>query len=103
MRWAAILVFSVACGPRPIPPGSPDQSVAHAMRLVCDAPARAETDRGDGTRSDKIAGHLSDGVGNPRVLQTIEIWKTDGINKSELTALVSEAKLDSCSLLKETP
>jgi hypothetical protein len=92
-----------ACGPRPIPPGSPDQSVADAMRLVCDTPARARSDRGEGTTSDKIAGHLTDGVGNARVLQTIETWKTDGIRKDQLAALVAEAKLGECVLEKETP
>ena len=91
----------VACGPRPIPPGSPDQTVPDAMKLVCDAPARAERDRGAGTRSDKIAGHLTDGIGNVRVLTTVEGWKTDGIKRAELDALIKEAKLASCALTKE--
>jgi hypothetical protein len=98
-----ILLATVACGARSIPAGSPDQSVADAMRLVCAAPARADADRGAGSYSDKVAGHLSDGVGNARVLQTIETWKTDGIDKTELRALLAEAKLDTCALEKETP
>lgn len=68
------------------------------MRLVCDAPARADADRADGTRSDKIAGHLTDGIGNVEVLTTVEAWKTDGIKREELAALVKRAKLTSCAL-----
>jgi hypothetical protein len=97
-----LVVALAACGPRPIPPGSPDQTVAEAMRLVCDAPSRADADRSDATRSDKIAGHLSDGIGNNRVLTTVEGWKTDGINRAELDQLVKEAKLSSCKLREET-
>jgi hypothetical protein len=78
------------------------QSIADAMKLVCDAPARADRDRTSASRSDKIAGHLSDGVGNPRVLQTVEAWKTDGIDKRQLESLVRDAKLRSCALSNET-
>lgn len=100
---ATIVGFALfSCGPKAIPPGSPEQTVAEAMRLVCDAPTRADSDRGGGTRSDKIAGHLTDGIGNPRVLTTVEGWKTDGIKKTELEALLKEAKLQDCKLREET-
>lgn len=88
-------------GPRAIPPGSPDQSLADAMRLVCDAPARADRDRTGASRSDRIAGHLTDGIGNARVLTTVEAWKTDGIDRRELAALVREAGVTSCALQRE--
>ena len=99
------VVGAVACKPRgaEIPPGSPDQTVTEAMRLVCDAPERADRERGDAPRSDRIAGHLTDGVGNVEVLTTVEGWKTDGIKKSELEALVKKAKLSDCKLREETP
>lgn len=71
------------------------------MRLVCDAPARAAQDRSDATRSDKIAGHLSDGIGNVEVLTTVEGWKTDGIKRAELDALIKTAKLTACPLRAE--
>jgi hypothetical protein len=108
VRWwcvrASIVLFAVLAACHPHPPSatpSADQSVADAMRLVCDAPARADRDRGDGTRSDKIAGHLSDGVGNPEVLTTVEGWKTDGIQRRELDGLLRKAKLTSCKLRAE--
>jgi hypothetical protein len=103
MRWTDFLVLALcACGPRPIPPGSPDQSLPDAMRLVCDTPSRASRDRNQGNHSDKIAGHLTDGIGNARVLQAVETWKTDGIDKKQLAALIAEAKLPACPLMKET-
>jgi hypothetical protein len=71
------------------------------MRLVCDAPARADADRSEGTRADKIAGHLTDGIGNVDVLTTVEGWKTDGIKRGELEALAKQAKLTSCALTAE--
>ena len=103
MRWLALGwgLWCAACGPRPIPPGTADQSLADAVRLVCDAPARAARDRGEGTRADKIAGHLTDGIGNVRVLTLVEGWKTDGIERDELDALVKEAKVGACALQKE--
>ena len=72
------------------------------MRLVCAAPSRADRDRGEGTRSDKIAGHLTDGIGNTKVLTTVEAWKTDGIQRSELDALLKEAKLATCALREQS-
>lgn len=72
------------------------------MRLVCDAPARATRDHSDASRSDKIAGHLTDGIGNVEVLTTVEGWKTDGIKKTELDALLERAKLSSCKLRQES-
>lgn len=102
MRLVLVVGLALAaCKPRPIPPGSPDQTVEEAMRLVCDAPTRAAADRSDATRSDKIAGHLSDGIGNNEVLTTVEGWKTDGIKRAELDALVKQAKLSSCKLREE--
>jgi hypothetical protein len=100
MRWG-LLVAVLGCGPRPIPPGTPEQTVREAMVLVCDAPARADRDRGDASRSDKIAGHLTDGIGNVEVLTTVEAWKTDGIKRAELDKLVTDAKLTSCKLHDE--
>jgi hypothetical protein len=102
MRRAG-LVFAaiVGCGPKAVPAGSPDQTVAEAMRLVCEAPARADRDRSSASRSDKIAGHLSDGIGNSEVLMTIEGWKTDGIKRSELEALLKKAKVRECALREE--
>lgn len=81
------------------PPATADQSVREAVVLVCDTPARAEPDvqRGVG-RSDAIAGHLTDGIGNDRVLTVVEGWKTNGIDAKELDALTAEAKLTRCSL-----
>jgi hypothetical protein len=101
--WRAALVFAaiVGCGPKALPPASPDQTITEAMRLVCEAPTRAADDRGEGTRSDKIAGHLSDGVGNNEVLTTVEGWKTDGISKRELDGLLKKAKLRDCKLREE--
>lgn len=98
-----LLLAMAACRSRgaAIPPGSPDQSVADAMRLVCDAPARADADRSDASRSDRIAGHLTDGVGNVEVLTTVEGWKTDGIKKDELDKLLARAKLSDCKLREE--
>ena len=94
-------IVAAACGPKSVPPGSPDQTIAEAMRLVCDAPARADRDRTNASRSDKIAGHLSDGIGNSEVLMTVEGWKTEGIKRSELDALLNKAKLRDCALREE--
>src|SRR5436190_4474050 len=88
MKWAALVVLA-ACGPRTIPPGTPDQTIHDAMVLVCGAPGRADSDRSSASRSDKIAGHLTDGIGNVDVLTTVEGWKTDGIKRSELDALLA--------------
>ena len=105
-RVVTAIVLAVALAgcrrdPPPIPPGTSDQSLADAMRLVCDAPARADRDQSDASRSDRIAGHLGDGVGNPRVLTTVDAWKTDGIDGRELARLVREARLTSCPLARE--
>ncbi len=81
------------------PPATADQSVRDAVVLVCDTPARAEPDaRGGVSRSDAIAGHLTDGIGNDRVLTTVEGWKTSGIDAKELTALMQEANVTRCPL-----
>jgi len=102
MRWLAALVMLAACPkPRAIPAGTADQTIRDAMVLVCDAPARADADRGSGSRSDKIAGHLTDGIGNVDVLTTVEGWKTDGIKKRELDALLAKANLTECALRAE--
>lgn len=99
MMRLVLLVTVIACGPRKVPPGTPDQSVHDAMVLVCDAPKRAEGERG--SRSDAIAAHLTDGVGNVDVLTTVEGWKTDGINKAELDRLLAKAKIKDCALRAE--
>jgi hypothetical protein len=81
------------------PPAGPDQSVHDAMVLVCQAADRGDADPDRGaTPSDRIAKHLTDGVGNAHVLGTVEAWKTDGIKRAELDRLVKEAKLTSCGL-----
>jgi len=99
-RTAIAFVAFIACrGPQVLPPATADQTVRDAMLRVCDAPARAEVDIGHGVRkSDAIAGHLSDGIGNDRVLATVEAWKTKGIAVRELDALLDEAKLATCAL-----
>jgi hypothetical protein len=90
------------CKPHPAmpPPAGPDQSVHDAMVLVCDAPSRASSEHA-ATRSDAIAAHLTDGVGNPKVLSAAEGWKTDGIDRKQIDALIKEAKLSSCALRDE--
>jgi len=95
----AVFVATLGCKPRASmpPPAGPDQTVHEAMVLVCDAPVRAEGDHA-ATRADAIAGHLIDGVGNARVLNIVESWKTDGIDRKQLAKLVKEAKLSSCAL-----
>ena len=98
---AAALVVAGCARPAAIPPASAEQSIVAAMRLVCDAPARADQDRSDATRADKIAGHLTDGIGNVEVLTTVEGWKTDGIDKGQLEALVTKAGLTDCALRAE--
>jgi hypothetical protein len=98
LRVVSLLTL-LGCGPRAVPAGTPDQSVHDAMLLVCDAPKRAAGE--SGTRSDAIAAHLSDGVGNPDVVMAVEAWKTDGINKAELARLVKRAGLRSCALRDE--
>lgn len=101
---AVLLATALAAcrpGSQTVPPGSPDQSLAEAMRLVCDAPARADRDGSGASRSDRIAGHLTDGIGNTRVLTTVEAWKTDGIDRGELARLVRQAGLRSCALQRE--
>ena len=104
MRLALVTFVLVAvvsgCKPRMPPPAGPDQSVHDAMILVCDAPSRAAGEHA-ATRSDAIAGHLTDGVGNSKVLAAAESWKTDGVNETQLAALVAEAKLSSCALRDE--
>jgi hypothetical protein len=98
---AAVFLLGCHAKPAPMPPASPDQPLAAAMRLVCDAPARADRDRGDASRSDRIAGHLGDGVGNVEVLTAVEAWKTDGINRAELDRLVKRAGIADCKLRSE--
>ncbi|HUS29372.1 MAG TPA: hypothetical protein VMZ53_12725 [Kofleriaceae bacterium] len=102
MRAAGVMLLLIACKPHHAmpPPAGPDQSVHDAMVLVCDAPVRAEGEKA-ATRADAIAGHLTDGVGNAKVLDIVEAWKTDGVNRTQLTKLVSEAKLSSCALRDE--
>jgi hypothetical protein len=103
MRPALALTLILGCkrhAPMP-PPAGPDQSVHDAMLLVCDAPARAEGENA-ATRADAIAGHLTDGVGNEKVLNIAEGWKTDGVDRKQLDALVKEAKLTRCALRDQT-
>jgi hypothetical protein len=95
LRLVSLLTL-LGCGPRAVAQGTPDQSVHDAMVLVCDAPKRAEGE--GGSRADAIAGHLTDGVGNVDVLTTVEGWKTDGINRTELARLIKRAGLRSCAL-----
>lgn len=98
LRLVSLLTL-LGCGPRAVPPGSPDQSIHDAMVLVCDAPTRAI---GEGTsHSDAVAAHLSDGVGNAHVLTSVEGWKTDGINKRELERLLKQAGIKRCALRDE--
>lgn len=96
------LVVAVGCHSSRLaapPPGTADQSVRDAVLLVCDTPARAAPDAKDGvSMSDAIAGHLTDGIGNDRVLTTVEGWKTNGIDAAELAALTKEANVTRCPL-----
>jgi hypothetical protein len=95
------LLAAIGCRPaRTVPPpATADQTVREAMMLVCETPARADADRGAGvSRSDAIALHLTDGIGNDRVLTVVELWKTDGIRLAELEALLDEAGLSRCPL-----
>ena len=102
MRPALLAVVVVGCQRHAMPPpAGPDQSVHDAMVLVCAAPERADGDRRAATKSDAIAGHLTDGVGNPKVLSAAEAWKTDGVDRKQLEALVKEAKLTRCALRDE--
>jgi hypothetical protein len=103
MRLALFAVALAACVPRhharEVPPAGPDQTVAAAMTLVCDAKARAEEDPDYAHhKSDILAKHLTDGIGNEHVLETVELWKTNGIQRAELDKLVAEAKLAHCAL-----
>jgi len=98
LRLVSLLTL-LGCGPRAVPAGAPDQSLHDAMVLVCDAPNRASSD--SGSRSDAIAGHLTDGVGNSEVLTTVEGWKTDGIDRRQLDRLIKRAHLRSCALRDE--
>ena len=102
MRGALVVVVAFACKPHsPLPPpAGPDQTVHDAMVLVCEAPTRAEGEHA-ATRADAIAGHLTDGVGNLEVLDKVEAWKTDGIDRKQLAALVRKARLRSCALRDE--
>lgn len=94
-----ILLPLLACRPRAVPPATADQTVRDAVVLVCDTPARAKPDaRGGVSMNDAIAGHLTDGIGNDRVLTTVEAWKTNGIVRKELDALMREARLTRCAL-----
>jgi hypothetical protein len=96
---ALAAVALAACGPRRLPPATADQTVHDAVALVCEAPSRADADRDrPANRGDAIAKHLRDGVGNERVLVTIEGWETQGIKLDELDALLVEAKLTRCRL-----
>ena len=103
MRPALAVVLVLGCKhPASMPPpAGPDQTVREAMVFVCDAPARAEGEKA-ATRADAIAFHLTDGVGNARVLNIVEGWKTDGINRKQLDTLVKEAKLTRCALRDQT-
>lgn len=100
-RLFAIAVVGMGCRKGPVmpPPGDADQSVRDAVVLVCDAPARAEPEIAKGgSRSDAISLHLTDGVGNDRVLTMVEGWKTNGIDARALDALTTEAKVKTCAL-----
>lgn len=103
MRLAPIVLLAIACHSHSPPPaGSPDQTVAQAVALVCDARARAKADSGYGASpADVLAMHLTDGLGNSEVLMTVEGWKTDGIKLDELDALIKKAKLTTCPLRNE--
>ncbi len=96
------LIVAAGChsGSRAMPPpATVDQTVHDAVVLVCDTPARAEPDANRGvSRSDAIAGHLTDGIGNDRVLTIVEYWKTNGIDAKELAALTKEATVTRCPL-----
>ena len=98
----ALLIVAGGChGARamPPPPATGDQPLRDAVVLVCDTPARAESDaKGGVSMSDAIAGHLTDGIGNDRVLTLVEGWKTNGIDPKELVALTKEANVTSCAL-----
>lgn len=103
MRSSRVLVAValLGCGGRGrgVAPATADQSVRDAVVLVCDAADRAEPDVGGGvTRSDAIAMHLTDGVGNNRVLTIVEGWKTDGVDLRQLDALTREAGVSTCGL-----
>jgi hypothetical protein len=107
LRWGvhalavvALIVTGGCHGARAMPPpATADQSVRDAVILVCDTPARAEPDATGGvSMSDAIAGHLTDGIGNDRVLTAAEAWKTNGIDAKELTALMQEANVTRCAL-----
>jgi hypothetical protein len=102
MRRILLVLTLTACHPHrhPVPPpAGPDQSLHDAMVLVCATPARASEDPDyAGAKSDTIAKHLTDGIGNPRVVQTAEAWKTDGIDRAQLATLIKDAKLSSCAL-----
>jgi hypothetical protein len=95
LRLVSLLTL-LGCGPRGVPAAPVGQSVRDAMILVCDAPKRAERD--GGSRSDAIAAHLTDGVGNNEVLVAVEGWKTDGIDRRQLARLIKRAGLRSCAL-----
>ena len=96
---AIVAGFGCRRAPAMPPPGNADQSVRDAVVLVCDAPARAESETRKGvSTSDAISMHLTDGVGNDRVLTTVEGWKTNGIDARALDALTTEAKVKTCAL-----
>ncbi len=63
-----------------------------------DTPARAKPDAKGVSTADAIAGHLTDGIGNDRVLTIVEGWKTNGIDANELAALTKATKVTSCAL-----
>jgi hypothetical protein len=96
-RLFGIVLVAGCTHARMPPPAGPDQTLHDAMVLVCQAADRAADDTG-ASRSDLIAKHLTDGIGNAQVLQTVEAWKTDGIKRTELERLVEEAGLASCGL-----
>jgi hypothetical protein len=82
-----------------LPVATADQTPRDAMLLVCDAPTRATDDIRQGiSKSDAIAAHLTDGVGNNDVLITVEGWKTSGVALGELDGLLRQARITSCAL-----
>ena len=98
---AAVAVAAVACRTPPAvpPPATTDQGLRDAVVLVCDAPARAEDDVRRGIRpADALAQHLTDGIGNDRVLTIVEGWKTAGIDIAALDRLMKEARVTACPL-----
>ncbi|HEY1954729.1 MAG TPA: hypothetical protein VGH28_03940 [Polyangiaceae bacterium] len=115
-KLSSVLVLVGACGfsrhaPAPATTAAsttaaPAQSLADAVRLVCDATTRASNDpafrqaQDPAAKAPILGHHLKDGVTNERVLATIDAWtnKTNDAKRAELDALTKEAGLTTCSL-----